>query len=306
MRTITVVAVALVAAAIMSASALAADPEVPFPAAKAGPVWVAAHTVTTKGAMASWFAPGDKVVFQAYAVDTKTKKVVQKKDVQYFYIEIKGQPNVKLTFNPSAEGATKAMPWTGTWTVPAAYPAGIVNWRMLVKLFSKAKGQFVQMPVSTSQLNISTTAPTVPGDPTQSNAAGLMTKGGPATLALYVDSVNGTAPAGTQPRPIGCTQTNIYHRGERVVIRSWGNVLASGAVLNNDTVDTATFSIPGVTPDVQMAWGAHGATGAKVWFWTNFWIVPNDYPLGEAMVTVTFKTLDGKTGQYQYPITIIP
>jgi hypothetical protein len=43
-----------------------------------------------------------------------------------------------------------------------------------------------------------------------------------------------------------------------------------------------------------------------VWFWTNFWIVPADYPLGDATVTVTYKTFDGKTGQYLYPITIIP
>lgn len=303
MKAITAIAAALFAAAIMTASAMAADPEVPFPAAKAGPVWVAAHTVTPTGAMASWFAPGDKVVFRAYAVDTKTKLVVAKKDVQYFYIEIKGQPNVKLAFDVSAPGASKAMPWTGTWTVPAAYPAGIVNWRMLVKLKSKAKGQFVQMPVGTSQLNISSTAPKSPGDPAAAATSGLV---GTPTLAIYVDSVNGTAPAGTAPRPIGCTQTNVYHRGERVVIRSWGNVLSSGAVLNNDTVDKATFSIPGVTPDTTMAWGAHGATGAKVWFWTNYWIVPATYPLGETTVTVTYKTLDGKTGTYLYPITIIP
>ena len=37
MKAITAIAAALFAAAIMSASAMAADPEVPFPAAKAGP-----------------------------------------------------------------------------------------------------------------------------------------------------------------------------------------------------------------------------------------------------------------------------
>jgi hypothetical protein len=302
MKKLTALVAALAVAAILSASALAADPEVPFPAAKAGPVWVAAHTVTPGGAMASWFAPGDKVVFRAYAVETKSKKIIGKDQVQYFYVELKGQPNVKLAYNPNAPGASKGMPWTGTWTVPASYPAGIVDWRMLIKLKSKAKGQFVQMPVSTSQLNISTTAPTTLGSP----AAGQSGLVGPATLAIYVDSVNGTAPAGTAPRPIGCTQTNIYHRGERVVIRSWGNVLSSGDILNNDTVQTASFTVPGVTTPVTMAWGAHGATGAKVWFWTNFWIVPADYPLGDATVTVTYKTFDGKTGQYLYPITIIP
>ncbi len=306
MKTLTILAAVITAAAIVTAGAMAADPEVPFPAAKAGPVWVAAHTVTPTGAMASWFAPGDKVVFRAYAVDVKTKKVVQKKDVQFFYVTVPNQPNVKLAFNPAAPGASVGMPWTGTWTVPADYPAGQVSFKMLIKLKAKRTGSFVQMPVATSTLNISKTAPLSVGNPAGAPQSGLVATDGKVPLAIYVDSVNGSAPAGTAPRAIGCTQTNVYHRGERVVIRSWGNVLSSGEILNNDTVQTATYTVPGVATPIQMAWGAHGATGAKVWFWTNYWIVPADYPLGDVQVTVTYKTFDGKTGSYIYPITIIP
>ena len=307
MKTLTILAAVVAAAAIVTAGAMAADPEVPFPAAKAGPVWVAAHTVTPTGAMASWFAPGDKVVFRAYAVDVKTTKVVRKQDVQYFYVTVPNQPNVKLAFNAAAPGATAGMPWSGTWTVPADYPAGQVSFKMLIKLKAKRTGSFVQMPVATATLNISKTAPLSVGDPATAPQSGLVAgSDGKVPLAIYVDSVNGTAPAGTAPRAIGCTQTNVYHRGERVVIRSWGNVLATGDILNNDTVQTSTFTVPGVATPIAMAWGAHGATGAKVWFWTNFWIVPKDYPLGDAQVTVTYKTFDGKTGSYIYPITIIP
>ena len=32
---------------------------------------------------------------------------------------------------------------------------------------------------------------------------------------LYVDTVNGTRPVGAKPRPIGCTQTNVFQRGEQ-------------------------------------------------------------------------------------------
>ena len=59
-------------------------------------MFVAAQTVTTDGAMSSWFAPGDNVVFRAYAVDPKSKKVVDPKAVKYFYVTIPNQPNVKL------------------------------------------------------------------------------------------------------------------------------------------------------------------------------------------------------------------
>ena len=48
----------------------------------------------------------------------------------------------------------KNMPWTGTWTVPATFPVGQVAFRILIKLKAKRTGEFVQMPVATSKLNI--------------------------------------------------------------------------------------------------------------------------------------------------------
>ena len=137
--------------AVFIPQALAADP-VPFPSTTVVQVFVAAQTVTTGGAMANYFAPGSTVVFRAYAVDQKTKKVITANSVKYFYVTIPNQPNVKLKYNPSAPGATATMPWVGTWTVPSTYPAGIVGFKVLVKTTQKTKGQFVQMPVATSQL----------------------------------------------------------------------------------------------------------------------------------------------------------
>ena len=81
MRTITIFAAALALAATITASAMAADPLLPFPSAKAGPVFISSHVITTDGALASWFQPGAKVEFRAFAIDTKTKKMVQAKDV---------------------------------------------------------------------------------------------------------------------------------------------------------------------------------------------------------------------------------
>jgi hypothetical protein len=43
-----------------------------------------------------------------------------------------------------------------------------------------------------------------------------------------------------------------------------------------------------------------------VWFWTNFWIVPADFPLGELTVKVSYTTETGKTGSYDYVLNIIP
>lgn len=305
MRTFIALVAALAAFAALATSAVAdtAPPTVvPFPATSVGPVFVAAQTATTTGAMSSWFAPGATVVFRAYALDTKIDKVLATKDVKYFYVAIPNQPNVKLKFDPAAPGATARMAWTGTWIVPSAYPSGIVNFKVLVKTNAKRIGMFVQMPVATSQLNISSTAPPVPGTgPAPSTTAGVPNP----DLALYVDSVNGTAPAGGPVRPIGCTQTNVYHRGERIVVRTWGFDLKTGQTLSTDNVDTATFAIPGQAP-IALAYGAHGAAGAKVWFWTNFYVVPATFPLGDVTLQVTFKTDAGQTATVDYPITIIP
>jgi hypothetical protein len=293
----------LAVAAAFTGTALAADPTpVPFPAPTVVQVFVAAETVTPTGVLANYYAPGSTVVFRAYAVDQKTRKVLTASDVRYFYITIPNQPNVKLKYNPKAAGASVTRPWVGVWTVPATYAAGTVNFKILIQTTQKMKGQFIQMPVVTSQLTISATPPPTAAAGPATAAAAL-----PASLdvSLYVDSVNGTRPAGAAPRPIGCTQTNVYKRGEQFVLRSWGSDLSSGAILSSDNVKDAHFSVPGVS-DVALNWGAHGATTNRVWFWTNFWNIPTDFPLGDTTVKVVFNLESGKVGTYDYHITIIP
>jgi hypothetical protein len=308
MKRILTLAAAVAAVAAAAVPAYGAAPA-PFPALKVADLFVAAQTVTTDGAMGSWFAPGSSVVFRAYAVDPKTKKVVDPKTVRYFYVTIPDQPNVKLKYDPNAAGASKGMPWTGTWSVPSTYPKGQVLFKVLLQVKDKTgkqiRGQFVQIPVVTSTLNISPTAsppfaPAVPAGP-----AGAGPEGGTLNAALYVDSVNGTAPAGTQARPIGCTQTNVYKRGERVVFRVWGTDLATSELLSNENVSEAHVAIAG-QPNVVLGWGAHGQAGLQVYFWAKDWIIPKDFPLGatEALVTVT--TDSGKTGTYAFTLNIIP
>jgi hypothetical protein len=301
MRKFLLLAAAVGTAATITAAAPAADPITPFPSPTVGQVFVAAQTVTSTGATSNYFAPGATVIFRAYAVDGKTHKFMAAKDVKYFYVTIPNQPNVKLRFDPAATGATGRLPWTGTWTVPASYPEGVVGFKILIKTNAKRIGQFVQMPVSSAQLTVSTKP-----SPALSGSVGALA-GAPGKLdvALYVDSVNGSSPVGAPKRAVGCSQTNVYKRGEQFVLRSWGVDMATGETLTTENVDEAHYSIPGIA-DIKLAWGAHGATTNRVWFWTNFWNIPADYPLGEVTVKVTFTTDAGKTGTYDYKITIIP
>jgi hypothetical protein len=297
--------IALTTAAAVTATARADNPPANFPSDKAGPVFIAAQTTDTTGAMANYFAPGSTVVFRAYAVDTKTKTLVAAKQMKFFYVSIPGQPNVKLTYNPTATGASKGFPWVGKWTVPSTFTVGLVPFKILVKLTSHRTGQFVQMPVSAAQLTISATPPEVFGPPASGGEIGLLNASGKIDYALYVDTVNGTRPVGAAPRAAGCSQTNVFKRGEQVVVRSWGHDLTTQDVLSTDNIAAAHFSIAG-QPDVTLNWGAHGATGYKVNFWSNAWIVPADYPLGQTTIHVVYTTESGKTITYDHLINIIP
>jgi hypothetical protein len=123
---------------------------------------------------------------------------------------------------------------------------------------------------------------------------------------LYVDTVNGSRPAaGTPRRPISCTQTNTFIRGEQLVFRIWGSDAETGAILSTENVEYAYVKFPG-QPNLKLSWGPHGATSNRVWFWTAWLLVPADYPLGEATARVVFKTDEGKFGAYDYPFTVVP
>jgi hypothetical protein len=301
MRKILILVAAVAASAALPAAAAA---ETPFPSPTVKQVFIAAQTVTTQRALITQVAPSSSVIFRAYAVDGKTRKLIAAKDVKYFYVKIPGQPTVKLKFDAKAPGASARMPWTGAWAVPADYPLGSVEFKILIKLEAKRYGQFVQFPVASSQLTVTKTTTTSLTNPVAADPA--VPAGAQLDAALYVDSVNGTRPAGTTPRPVGCTQTNVFKRGEQFVLRTWGTDMATGNVLSTENVDTATFTVPGVATPITLNWGAHGATSNRVWFWTNAWNIPTDFPLGDATIRVTFTLDSGKVGAYDYAITIIP
>jgi hypothetical protein len=289
---------ALVALAAVALVRGAAADTIPFPAVHSGDVFVIAQTVTTNGAMTSYFAPGSSVVFRAYAVDGKTHKILTAKTVKYFYVKIPNQQNVKMKYGPKAPGASGQYTWTGTWAVPPNYPVGLVQFKVLVKSKAKRLGSFVQMPVPTSQLTITTNPPPVGTGP-----GATPPPSGKPNIVIYADSVNGTRPTGAAPRPIGCTQTNVFKRGEQFVLRTWGFDLTTGAVLSIDNVTEAHYTVPGQS-NVTLNWGSHGA--AKVFLWTNAWNIPATYPLGDVTVRISFTLTSGKVATLDYPITITP
>jgi len=297
-RILVLLAASLAAIGIVSVGS-AADP--PFPATKVGDLFLSVQTVDSSGAMITQVKPGDTVIFRAYSLDPKTKKFLTAPEKRYFYVELPGVGNAKFAYTPSGPGATLLYPWTASWTVPSNYQLGTVKFRALVRpKQSPNRGSFSQTPVASSQLTVTNTPQNSPGTGSTESAA-MAT----APIGLYVDSVNGTRPAGAAPRPVGCTQTNVFHRGEQFVLRAWGFQFSDGAVLDMTNTVDAHFSVAGAS-DTVLNWGSHGPTGAKVMFWSNAWNIPTTYPLGNVVVKVAFKTLSGASATFDYPITIIP
>jgi hypothetical protein len=297
MKRILLLALSALAAAAFGSAATADT--TPFPSVHAGDIFVIAQTVTKDCVMSDYYAPGSSVIFRAYAVDSKTHKVLTAKDVTYFYVKIPTQANIKLKANKAAACAGGQYTWTGTWNVPADYPTGIVPFKVLVKSKAKRLGSFVQVPVATSQLTISTT-PNIPPGPGPALPQGPT---GAVTYVIYADSVNGTRPAAAAPRPVGCTQTNVFKRGEQFVLRSYGFDLKDRTVFTTDNVTEAHFTVPG-QPNIPLNWGSHGP--GKVFFWSDFWNIPADYPLGSVTVRLSYTLTDGTVATHDYPITIIP
>jgi hypothetical protein len=125
-------------------------------------------------------------------------------------------------------------------------------------------------------------------------------------VMLYVDTVNGSRPAaGTKPRPVSCTQTNTFVRGEQQVFRVWGTAAGSGEILATDNVNYAYVQVPG-TPNLKLNWGAHGPATNRTWFWTAAWLIPKDAPLGESTAKIVFKTEEGAFGTYEFRYTVVP
>lgn len=294
----------LITLALGTSLALAAIPsalgDTPFPGTRAGAIFVSAETVNLNRSVTGYFRPNGKVVFRASALNTKTHKSLTTKDVKSFYVQIPGQPNVTLTYRPHGLAALGRYVWIGKWVVPSDHPLGTVKFKVLVRTKSRLAGSFGQMPIPASQLTITLSPPPVPGPgpttpPPPSRASG--------DVPLYVDTVNGSRPKNAPPRPVGCTQTNVFKRGEQIVPRAFGYDMSDSSILTPANVTNAHFTVPG-QPDVLLNWGAHGTP--QVWYWTNFWNIPLDYPLGDVPIRVSFTTVGGKTGILNYEVTIIP
>ena len=153
-RMIAILAVGVTAVAVTAVGGAQTPTEVPFPSPTVVQYFVSTQTATSAGALSNFFQQGSTVEFRAFAGQTKTGKILTGDDTKYFYVKLPGQPNVKLTYTPTNAKVLPAWLWKATWTIPADYPLGLVQFKVLLKTKVDQYGSFVQIPVATSQLTI--------------------------------------------------------------------------------------------------------------------------------------------------------
>jgi hypothetical protein len=311
---------AIAAGALVAGTAASAEAPPPsWPSAK-GQVFIAADTVTAKssygyvpsvlGKQENFFPRTAGVKFRMYAIDLKTKKVLTAKNVKFAYVTIPGRPNVKLAYSKQGRAAGAPRLWTGTWSIPADYPLGVVPFRILVKTTSKRVGSFQQTPVAAAQLTVAPATAGAPVPPTPPSPPPTKPYPGKTVeIAMYTDTVSSSRGEVRQSRV--CTQTNYFPRRSRVVFRMWAVDTRTDEPLTPLEVKYVYIKIPG-QPNLGLTFGPHGAAGNRVNFWSAAWAIPADYPLGVVPFRIVVKTEDGRFGIYRQPavegsqLTVIP
>jgi hypothetical protein len=161
-HTLAVLAVALGTAAFALPASAQTPTETPFPSSKVTGVFVSAITVTPAGhplgenVMTSLLTRGEPIVFRVFAVASKSKQVLTGDMVKYAYVQFPNGTKVKLGYRGlgTATDQPSRWTWSASWTVPADFPLGLVDYKVLFQSKAKQYGQFVEIPVTSAQLTI--------------------------------------------------------------------------------------------------------------------------------------------------------
>jgi hypothetical protein len=241
MKTKILATLGVFAALAFAPSALAEDPVVPFPAAHSGDVFVIAQTTTTTGAVASWFAPGQTVVFRAYAVDGKSMRLLTPATTRYFNVILPNVGRVALKYSPSSSLASGRYRWIGQWQVPSTYPVGGVNFVVKVRTkHANHQGTFTQIPVAASMLNISLTPPDPGTGPPAARPGELQSSDPGLRRHRQQHAAEERQGSADRLRPDERLQAR-----RAMVPRAWGFDLATNEVLTMDNVTEVHASWPG-------------------------------------------------------------
>jgi hypothetical protein len=117
-----------------------------------------------------------------------------------------------------------------------------------------------------------------------------------ADVFFYVETLTASPNESVfgQSAPRGCTATNLFPRGERIVWHIAAINAKTGQVITNKDVKYAYLKIPGMK-NLGISFTPHGRDPVTApWTWTGRWDVPPTYPLGIVKYQLVMKLKDWK------------
>ena len=81
----------------------------------------------------SLFAPGQQVVWRIKVIDPQTGNPVKPNRLKSVQVRFKSGKTFDAQYFPHGEGGATDKYWTATWTIPKDYPAGPVNYSIVVQ-----------------------------------------------------------------------------------------------------------------------------------------------------------------------------
>jgi hypothetical protein len=120
----------------------------------------------------------------------------------------------------------------------------------------------------------------------------------PSRIYILADNVIGSKGMTAEEKPLrSCTEVSRIAPGEEL---GW-RIKVLDAATGDELKDTDVASVQIKLADGQVLdakYGSHGNPPTDS-FWSNFWVIPDDYPTGVLAYTIVATTTDGRTAEYR-------
>jgi len=172
--------------------------------------------------------------------------------------------------------------WAGSWSIPANYPTGAMNYKVVATTPDGRSGTYEPYNVGSSKLTVVSPATT--------------------SLVVAADMVRGGAGA----QGPTCVLTSQYQQGEEVVFRARitdsktgkqvpedpATLLAMDPAPTSDQLASSTAGINVVVhlsdgQTIPLSFGGHPGRAPVDYFWAGSWSIPANYPTGTLDYYVT-------------------
>ncbi|HSE43717.1 MAG TPA: hypothetical protein VLA89_00155 [Gemmatimonadales bacterium] len=147
--------------------------------------------------------------------------------------------------------------------------------------------------------------PTEPGGNT-TNATATQAPSVANHLMVDLDTLRGSKNISAEDKPTqSCVQLNMFAKNEQIVFRVRVYDPTTGKAMDNTTIDKVEIKFKNGTTLDPMKYGPHPKDPPNEAFWTQSFVIPEDFPTGALDFTVTATDKEGRSGTFT-PIHYAP